>query len=106
MEGPPLHIALELVIKAITLMKCGKADGTFLIVAKMLKASGDEGAQLIHDLIKGTIHFGRIPAEWEESIIVSLYNWKSFTLELGSHRDPRLLDQAMKFLERVAENLL
>ena len=44
-EGPAPHIQLELVIKAIKLMKCGKAAGTFLIVAEMLKASGVEGAQ-------------------------------------------------------------
>ena len=39
MEGPAPCIPLELVIKAVKLMKCGKADGTSLFVAEMLKAS-------------------------------------------------------------------
>ena len=41
---PGPHIPLDLVIKAILLKKWGKAAGTSLIVAEMLKASGLEGA--------------------------------------------------------------
>ena len=51
MEGPVPHIPLELVIKTIELMKCGKVAATSLIVDEMLKASGVEGAQKIRDLI-------------------------------------------------------
>ena len=72
LEGPAPHIPPELVINAIKLMKCGKAAGTSLIVADMLKASGVEGTPQIRVLIDDIIHFGKIPTEWEESIIVSL----------------------------------
>ena len=51
------------------------------------------GAQQIRDLIEGVIHFGKIPAEWEESIIVSLYKGKDFALERGNYGGLRLLDQ-------------
>ena len=63
MGGPVPHIPLELVIRAIKLMKCGKAAGTSLIVAAMLKAPGDEGAQQMRDLIEDIIHFGNISTE-------------------------------------------
>ena len=107
MEGPaPSHNPLELVIKAIKLMKCGKAAGTSLIVAEMLKVSEVEGTQQIRDLIEDIIHFGKIPTEWEESIIVSLYKGKYIALERGNYRGLKLLDQVMKVLERVAENFL
>ena len=46
-----------------------------------LKASGVEGAQQIRDLIENIIHSGKIPTEWEESIIVSLYKGKGVLLE-------------------------
>ena len=85
MEGPVPHIPPELVIKAIKLMKCGKAAGTSLIVAEMLKASGVEGAQQIRDLIEDVIHLGKISAEWEESSIISLYRGKGITLERGNY---------------------
>ena len=100
-------IPLELVSKAIKLMKCCKAAGTSLIIAEMLKASGIEQAQQIHHLDDNIIiHLGKIPTEWEESIIVSLYKGKDVTLERGFYGGLKLLDQVMKVLERVAENFL
>ena len=79
-EGLVPHIPLELMIKAIKLMKCGKAAGTSLIVAAMLKASGVEGTRQVRDLIKDIIHFREIPTEWE-NIIVSLHKGKGVALE-------------------------
>ena len=45
MEGLVPNVLLELVIKAMKLMKCGKAANTSLIVPEMLKAFCVEGAQ-------------------------------------------------------------
>ena len=45
-------------------MKCGKAAGTSMIVAEMLKMYGDEGVQQIRDLIEDIINFGKIPTAW------------------------------------------
>ena len=103
---PDPHTPLELVIKAIKLMKRGKAAGTSLIVDEMLKASGVEGTRQIRDLIEDIIHFGKIPTEWEESIIVSLYNGRGLALERGNYLDLNLLDQVMTVRERVAENFI
>ena len=103
-EGPAS--TPQLVIKAIKLMKCGKVAGTSLIVAEMLKASGVEGAQQIRDLIEDIIHFGKIPTELEESIIISLYKDKDVALERWNFRGLKLLDKVMKVLDRVAENFL
>ena len=52
--GPPIHIDVETVVKAITKMKTGKAAGPSGIVADMLKASGDTGARLVADLANDT----------------------------------------------------
>ena len=104
MEDPVPHIRIELVIKVIKLMKCGKAAGTSLIIAEMLKASGVERVQQMRDLINDIIHFRKIPTEWEESIIISLCN--GVALDRGNYRGLKLLDQDMKFLERVDENFL
>ena len=98
-------IPLELVIKANKLMKSGKAVGTSLIVAVMLNARGVLGAQLIRDLIEDSIHFWKIPTEWDMSIIVSLHKGKGVALERGNYRGFKLLDQVMNVLEMLAENL-
>ena len=80
-EGPAPYIPLELVIKAI--------------IAEMMKAPGDEGAQQIHDLIEYIIHCRKIPTGWEGSIIVSLYKDNGVSLEQGNHRSLIILVQAM-----------
>ena len=105
-EGPAPEITLERVIKAIGSMKNGKAPGPSEIVAEMLKASRGAGAVLIRDLIASIIHDGKIPADWEESFIVSLYKGKGAALERGNYRGLKLLDQVMKVLERVAESFI
>ena len=72
---------LELVIKVIKLIKCGKIADTSLIVAEILKVSWVKGAQQIRDLIEDIIHFGNIPTAREGSIIVSLYKGKGVALQ-------------------------
>ena len=113
---------LELVIKAIKLMKCGKAAGTSVIVAEMLKASGVEGAQQIRDLITDTIPFWEFPypnskvhgarcapcwphepcymgIEWEQRVSSSpSTKARALLLREGNFRCFKLLDQVMKIL--------
>ena len=57
---PPIHIDVEMVVKAITKMKTGKAAGPSGIVAEMLKASGDTGARLVADLANDMVRNGVI----------------------------------------------
>ena len=82
-DGKLCEWAKTLVIKAIELMKCGKAAGISLNLAEMLKASGVEGPHQICDLIADIIHFGKILTEREESTIVSLYKGKGVALAGG-----------------------
>ena len=90
-EGPAPHILLDLVIKAIQLIKCGKAVGTSQIIAEMLEAARVEGAQQIHNLIED---------------IISLCKGKGVALEQGNNRGLTLLDQVMEVLQRVYESFL
>ena len=70
------------------------------------QSSGVEGAQQIRELIKDITRFGKIPTEWEESMISSLYKGKGVALERGNYRGLKLLDKVMKILKRVDENFL
>ena len=105
-EGPYEPITTEMVAKAIKKMGMGKAAGPSGIVAEMLKPSGEAGVVLIRDLIAAIISEGRIPSEWEESHIVSLYKGKGDALIRGNYRGLKLIDQVMKVLERVVEQLI
>ena len=54
--GPPIHIDVEMVVKAITKMKTGKSAGPSGIVVEMLKAlerGNYRGLKLLDHVMKG-----------------------------------------------------
>ena len=67
LEGP---ITIDMVKKAISNMKSGKAAGPSGIVVEMIKAAGDTGATMIRDLATAIIGDGKVPTDWEQSFIV------------------------------------
>ena len=54
LEGPYIPNTIDIVKKAISKMKSGKAAGLSRIVVEMIKAAGDTGATMIRDLATGT----------------------------------------------------
>ena len=104
--GPPIHIDVEMVVKAITKMKTGKSVGPSGIVAEMLKASGDTGARLVADLANDMVRNGVIPSDWEDSFIINIYKGKGDALERDNYRGLKLLDHVMKGMERVIEKII
>ena len=89
-EGPPIPITIDMVKKAISHMKTGKALGPSDIVVEMIWAAGDTGASMIHDLAAAIIHSGKVPSDGEQNFIVCLYNrvremhWKGETTGVPS----------------------
>ena len=88
-EGPPIPITIDMVKKAISQMKAGKAPGPSGIVVEMITAAGDMGASMIRDLAAAVIRDGKIPSDWEQSSILCLYkgkgvHWKGVTTVVSS----------------------
>ena len=103
-EGPPIPITTDMVKKAISQMKAGKAPGPSGIVVEMIRAAGDMGASMIRDL--AIIHDGKVPTDWEQSFIVCLYKGKEDALERGNYGSLKLTEQVMKILERIVDGLI
>ena len=72
LKGPPIAITFDIMEKAISKMKSGKAAGKSGLVVEMIKAAGDTGATTIRDLATAIICDGKVPTDWEESFIVCL----------------------------------
>ena len=106
LEGPPIPITIDMVMKAISKMKSGKAAGPSGIVVELIKAAGDTGATMIRDLATAIIRDGKVPTDWEESFIVCLYKGKGDALDRGNYRGLKLTEQAMKILERIVDGLI
>ena len=70
LEGLPIPITIDMVKKAISKMKSGKAAGPSGIGVEMIKAAGDTSATMIRDLANVIIRDGKVPTDWEQSFIV------------------------------------
>ena len=106
MEGPTFPITVDMVKKAISPMKGGKAPGPSGIVVEMIRAAGDMGASMIRDLPAAIISDGKVPSDWEQRFIVCLYKGKGDALERGNYCGLKLTEQVMKILERIVEGLI
>ena len=105
-EGPSVPITDALIAKAIAKMSLGKAAGPSGIIAEMIKPTGETGVSLIRELIEAIISEGKIPSDWQDSYIVSLYKGKGDALDRGNYRGLKLIEQVLKVLERVVESLI
>ena len=105
-EGPPIPITIDMVKKAISQMKAGKAPGPSGTAVEMIRAADDMGASMIRDLAAAIIRDGKVPSDWEQSFIVCLYKGKGDALERGNYRGLKLTEQVMKVLERIVDTLI
>ena len=74
------------------------------LVAEMIQATGDIGTQWILDSCNGTVKEGCIPEDWKSSVVLPIYKGKGDPMECGSYRGIKLLEHAMKVVERIFEH--
>ena len=84
-EGPPIPITIDMVKKAISQMKAGKALGPGIVV-EMIRAASDTGTSMIRDFAAAIIRNGKVPSDCEQSFFVCLYKGKGDALERGNYR--------------------
>ena len=82
----------DMVKKAISQMKAGKAPSPSGIVVEMIGAVGDMGASMIRDLAAAIIRDGKVPSDWEQSFTVCLYKGKGDALERGNYHGLKLTE--------------
>ena len=105
-EGEPIPITTDMVKKAISQMKVGKAPGPSDIVVEVIEAASDMDTPMIHDLAAAIICDGKVPSDWEQSFIVCVYKGKGDALESGRYHGLKLTEQVMKVLERSVDSLI
>ena len=71
----------------------------------MLNAAPDICWKIIADLMNVIIREGKVPAEWSDSIIVSLFKGKGDALDRDNYRELKLTDHVLKVIERVVKNI-
>jgi len=74
------------------------------LVAEMIQFTGDVGTQWILDLCNGIVKEGCFPEDWKSSMVLPIYKGKGDPMECGSYRGIKLLEHAMKVMERIYED--
>jgi hypothetical protein len=106
-DGGEDHIIKEEeVARALKRLKEGKAAGQSGIVAELLKGAGEAGVKEMTELCNLIVSKGHIPEDWKQSILVPIFKGKGDPMECGSYRGIKLLEHAMKVVERVLESRL
>jgi len=74
------------------------------LVAEIIQTKGDTGTQWILDLCNGIVKEGCIPEDWKSSVVLPIYKGKGDPMECGSYRGIKLLEYAIKVVERIFED--
>ena len=102
-EGPVERVSREEVVKAMEEMKTGKAAGPSEVGIEMIAASGETGISVIMQLCQDVLDGRGMPDEWSLSVLVPIFKGKGDAMNCGSYRGVKLLEHAMKIVERVLE---
>ena len=104
-EGPVEKVARNEIVKAMQKMKSGKATGPFEESVKMIVASGEIGVIVMMELCQRVLDGGEMLDELKTSVIVPIFKGKGDVMSCGTVREVKLLEHAMKIVQRELERL-
>ena len=102
-EGPASRISELEVANAIKSMKLGKAPGLSGVVSEMIIAGEEVSVSWLTDLCNCIVKEGHVPEDWKSSVSIPIYKGKGDPMDCGSYRGVKLLEHAMKVIEKVLE---
>ena len=103
-EGPVEGVTDEEVMAAMNKMKLEKAAGPSEVNMDMIIASGTFGVGVMKKLCRRVLDGEGMPEEWKASVVVPIFKGKEDVMDCGAYKGVKLLEHAMKIVERVLEN--
>ena len=82
-------------------MKSGKATVPSEVSVEMIVANGKIGVKVMMKLCQRVLDGRGMPDEWKTSVVVLIFKGKGDVMSCGSYRGVKLLEHAMKIVERV-----
>ena len=105
-EGLTQGISRNDVKVAISRMKNGKATGMDGIPVEVWTCLGEEGIDMLWDLMQGIYEQETIPTEWRYSVIIPIYKEKGDIQDCGNYRGIKLMSHTMTIWERIIDRRL
>ena len=91
---------------AISRMKNGEAAGVEGIPVEVWKGLGEEGIDMLWDLMQGICGQEKIPTEWRDGVVMPVYKEKGDIQDCGNYRGIKLMSHTMKIWERIIDGRL
>ena len=82
-------------------MKPNKSVGPDNIPIEVWKSLGEEGIEVVWDLVRKIYVQEKIPSEWRKSAIVPIYKQKGDIQSCANYRGIKLISHTMKLWERI-----
>ena len=105
-EGLTPAINRKEVEVALKGMKLGKAMGPDGIPMEVWKSLGEEGVDMLLDLLQKIFEQEKMPEEWRDSVIVPIFKEKGDIQDCGNYRGIKMISHTMKIWERVIDRRL
>ena len=102
-DRPVEKVARNETVEAIQSMKSGKATGPSELSVEMIVTSGEIGVKVMMELCQRVLDGRGMPDERKTGVIVPIFKGKGNVMSFGSYRGVKLLEHAMKIVERVLE---
>ena len=87
-------------------MKHGNAMGPDRIPVEVWKSLGEEGVDMLLDLLQEIFEQEKMPEEWRDSVIVAIFKEKGDIQDCGNYRGIKMILHTMKIWERVIDRIL
>ena len=100
-EGPVKKVAPNEIVEAMQKMRSGMTTGSSKVSVKMIVANGEIGVKVMMEQCQRVLDGRGMPDEWKTSVIVPIFKGQGDVMSCGSYRGVKLLEHAMKIVERV-----
>ena len=99
-EGPIKNVTPEEMAIAIKVMKPGKVAE---VCEEMISISGKVEVTVMVELFQRVLDGKGMPDKWQTSVLVPIFKGKGDVRSCHTYREVKLLEHAMKIVERVLE---
>ena len=87
-------------------MKHGKAIGPYIIPVEVWNRLGEEGVDMLLDLLQKIFEQEEMPEECRGSVIVPIFKAKEDIQDCGNYRGIKMISHTMKIWERIIDRRL
>ena len=102
-EGPIKNVTREEMAIPIKEIKPRKAAGPSEVCAEMISASVEVGVSVMLELCQRVLDGKGMPDKWKTSVLVPIFKGKGDARSCNTCKGVKLLEHAMKIVERVLE---